>query len=74
MARELIGDINNDGKINDLDLLLIFAKNTNTIQFDTSETNRGDVTGDGVVGIADALKIQKHIIGDELIMNTIVKV
>jgi hypothetical protein len=74
MARELIGDINNDGKINDLDLLLIFAKNTNIIQFNLNETNRGDTTDDGVVGLPDALKIQNHIIGKELITNTIVKV
>lgn len=71
MARELMGDINNDGKISVFDYFLIFAKNTGTIAFNDEETVRADVNDDGVVGIPDATMIRNHILGKSLIKNTI---
>jgi hypothetical protein len=75
MARELIGDINNDGKINMFDVFLIFAKNSGVIEFNSDEIDRGDVVNyDGVVGIPDAARIRRHITGQELITYTITNI
>lgn len=75
MARELMGDINNDGKISVFDYFLIFAKNSGAIEFNSDEIARGDIAGyDGVVGIPDATMIRNHILGKSLITDTINKV
>ncbi len=73
MARELIGDINNDGKINMFDVFLILAKNNALIAFNYDEMVRADADGDRTVGIPDAVTIRNHILGKSLITNTIVK-
>ena len=74
MARELIGDINNDGKISMFDAFLIFAKNNALIAFNYDEMVRADVNGDKMVGMPDAVAIRNHIRGKSLITDTINKV
>ena len=74
MARELKGDINNDGKISVFDYFLIFAKNNAVIAFNYDEMDRADVNGDKMVGIPDAVAIKNHIRGKSLITETINKV
>lgn len=71
MAKQLKGDIDNDGKITALDLYICLANETSQISFDEQEQIRADVNNDGEISLIDARKIFSHIAGDELIDEVI---
>jgi Ca2+-binding EF-hand superfamily protein len=71
MAKQLRGDINNDGKLSVIDMLTIFRYKSGEISLNTEEIQRADTDNDGSVTIADALMIQKHITGEYLIDGVI---
>lgn len=73
MAKQLKGDIDNDGKITIVDAticLSIIASEGNG--FSEQEKARADVNNDGGVSIKDAKAILRHIAGIELIDEVIV--
>ena len=73
MAKQLKGDIDNDGKITVLDAVIclnIIASEGNG--FSEQEKERADVNNDGRVSLMDAKAILKHIAGIELIDEVIV--
>ena len=78
MAKQLKGDINNDGKISIIDMLTIFMYKSGAIpetgenSLNPDELQRADVDNDGDVTLADALAIQKHIEGRDIIDGVIV--
>jgi hypothetical protein len=71
MAKQLKGDINNDGKITSVDLNLCFLALSHALELDADEIARADVDGDGSVGLVDARKILQHIEGTVLIDEVI---
>ena len=71
MAKQLKGDINNDGKISIIDMLLIFMYKSTEISLGPDELQRADTDNDGSVTLADALAIQKHIEGIDIIDGVI---
>lgn len=71
MAKQLRGDINNDGKISIIDMLTIFRYKSGEITLNAEELQRADTDNNGAVEIADALMIQKHITGEYLIDGVI---
>ena len=73
MAKQLKGDINNDGKITVIDAAIcqyIIASEGN--DFSEQEKARADVNNDGIVSLKDARKILQHIGGINLIDEVIV--
>ena len=72
MAKQLKGDIDNDGKITVLDSQICFYNITEAINFSEQEKARADVNNDGKVSLMDARKILQHIAGIELIDEVIV--
>ena len=72
MAKQLIGDINNDGKLSIIDMLLIFMYKSGEISLDADELRRADTDNNGSVELADALKIYDHITGEAIIDGVIV--
>lgn len=72
MAKQLIGDINNDGKLSIIDMLLIFMYKSGEISLNSDELQRADTDNNGSVELADALKIEDHITGEALIDGVIV--
>lgn len=71
MAKQLRGDVNNDGKLSIIDMLTIFRYKSDEITLNSEELARADTDNDGSVTLADALMIQKHIIGEYLIDEVI---
>lgn len=71
MSKQLKGDIDNDGKITDLDSVICLANIAESISFSEQEKERADVDNDGTVSLFDARKILKHIAGIELIDEVI---
>lgn len=71
MAKQLRGDVNNDGKLSIIDMLAIFMHNSGEISLNPDELKRADTDGDGSITITDALKIQKHIEGETIIDGVI---
>lgn len=71
MAKQLRGDINNDGKLSIIDMLTIFRYKSGEIELDEQELARADVNGDGSVTLIDARSILRHIAGEELIDEVI---
>ena len=67
MAKQLKGDIDNDGKITDLGSVICLANIAESISFSEQEKERADVDNDGEISLFDARKILKHIAGIELI-------
>ena len=61
------GDVDNDGRLTVIDMLLIFKYKSDAIKLTPAELQRADTNNDGSVAIADALAIQKHIKGETLI-------
>jgi len=61
----LKGDVNNDGKINSLDLLLVKRHILGIETLKGEAFNAADINGDGKVNSLDAMKILRHILGQE---------
>lgn len=72
MAKQLRGDVNNDGKISIIDMLLIFEYKSGAFSLEPDELQRADTDNDGSITLADALAIQKHIEGRDIIDGVIV--
>lgn len=72
MVKQLKGDIDNDGKITELDLVICLANMAELIDFSEQEKARADVNNDGTVSLRDAKAILRHIAGMELIDEVIV--
>ena len=51
----LIGDANDDGKINSADALLILRNTVGLIEFNEDEKNAANVNTDGIINSLDAL-------------------
>lgn len=71
MAKQLRGDINNDGKIDVIDMTICLKSVVNSVSLDEGETLRADVNNDGNVSIFDARKLLQHVLGKELIDGVI---
>ena len=71
MAKQLRGDINNDGKLSIIDMLLIFMYKSGEISLNSDELQRADTDNNGNVELADALAIAKHITGEAIIDGVI---
>ena len=71
MVKQLRGDVNNDGKLSIIDMLLIFMYKSGAISLNSDELQRADTDNDGSVTIADALAIQQHITGENIIDGVI---
>jgi len=63
----LKGDVNGDGRINSLDLMLVKRHILGLEKLDGEAFNAADVNGDGKVNSVDAMRIQRHILGIETI-------
>jgi len=63
----LRGDLNSDGRIALLDLLMIQKKLLNTMNLSSVQSAAGDVNGDGKVALLDLLLVQKHLLGTQFI-------
>lgn len=61
MAKQLKGDINNDGKIDFIDLMICFSVVSGYLTLDTNEASRADVDSDAQITAVDARKILQHI-------------
>lgn len=61
------GDINNDGKVNVLDIVKIQRFIVGLDSLDEVAKISADVNGDGKVNVLDIVKIQRHIVGLEVI-------
>lgn len=59
----LLGDVNNDGKINMLDAILVQKHGIGLTSLTDTQLQIADVTGDGNVNIRDAILIQKYSLG-----------
>ncbi|MGN0456690.1 MAG: dockerin type I domain-containing protein, partial [Acutalibacteraceae bacterium] len=59
----LLGDVNNDGKINMLDAILVQKHGIGLTALTDTQLQIADVTGDGNVNIRDAILIQKYSLG-----------
>lgn len=68
---QFIGDVDNDGKITEIDAILIFYHVSGELSLSDEELKRADTDGDGSVALSDALKIYKHITGEILIDEVI---
>ena len=71
MAKQIRGDVNNDGKLSVIDMLTIFRYKSGEISLSSDELARADTDGDGSVTLADALAIRKHITGEFIIDGVI---
>lgn len=71
MAKQLKGDINNDGKIDMVDTYLALRAVSDSSLFSPEELARADVNFDGNVSLVDARTILQHnsatILIDEVI-------
>ena len=72
MAKQLRGDINNDGKLSIIDMLLIFMYKSGEISLNSNELQRADTDNNGSVEMRDARMIQRHIKGEAIIDGVIV--
>ena len=59
----LIGDVNNDGRVNAIDAMLTLRAGTALISFDKLQGLAADVNGDGAVNSTDAVLILRYAIG-----------
>lgn len=72
MRRELVGDVNNDGKISSIDAQIILLHSANNVILDTNALLRAEVNGDDAITSMDARRILKHIQGVDLITDAII--
>ncbi|MDR3345253.1 MAG: dockerin type I domain-containing protein, partial [Oscillospiraceae bacterium] len=61
----LKGDVNNDKKVNSLDLLLVKRHILGIATLSGDAFNAADINGDGKVNSVDSMKILRHILGIE---------
>lgn len=67
MAKQILGDINNDGKIDAIDMYVCLKSASGGVSLDTEEAARADVNEDGRVNVVDTRWILQHIFGERLI-------
>ena len=67
MAKQILGDINNDGKIDAIDAYVCLKATEGGISLDTEEAARADVNEDGRVNVVDRRWIFQHILGERII-------
>ena len=67
-AEFILGDVNNDGEINQYDYLLIKRQHFGTRLLTDDETSRADVNRDGKVDQYDYLLIARHYFGTYVIV------
>ena len=71
MAKQLKGDINNDGKIDLIDAYIGLKASEGGISLDTEEAARADVNENGKVDAADVRWLFQHISGERIIDGVI---
>ena len=71
MAKQLKGDINNDGKIDMVDTYLALRAVSDSSLFSPEELARADINSDGSVSLVDARTILQHISVTNLIDEVI---
>ena len=59
----LMGDVNDDGKINEVDIKLIQEHLLEIRALSDDEKARADINQDGKISVLDMLSIQRHILG-----------
>lgn len=67
MAKQILGDINNDGKIDAIDAYVGLSAASGGVSLDTDETARADVNENGRVDAVDVRLLLQHIFGEKLI-------
>ena len=58
-----VGDVNNDGKVNVLDAVMVLRHDANIIKLDDSQLKAADVNNDGKVDVLDAVMILRYEAG-----------
>ena len=71
MAKQLKGDINNDGKIDAIDAYVCLKAASGEVSLDTEEAARADVNEDGRVDANDSALIFQHNSGERIIDGVI---
>ena len=71
MAKQILGDINNDGKIDAIDMYVCLNAASGSISLDTEEAARADVNEDGRVNAVDRRWLFQHILGERIIDGVI---
>ena len=66
-APRLKGDVNGDGKINSMDLLMVKRHILGVEKLKGAPYDAADIDGDGKVNSVDAMRILRHILGTEKI-------
>lgn len=66
-ANVLRGDLNKDGKITTIDIVMLQRLIVGIDSYDTDTLYVGDVNGDGKISAIDIVVIQRHIVGIEAI-------
>ena len=61
--QQAFGDVNDDGKVNVLDAVMILRHDANIIKLDDSQLKVADVNGDGKVDVLDAVMILRYEAG-----------
>ena len=60
MAKQILGDINNDGKIDLIDAYVCLKATEGAVSLDTEEAARADVDENGRVDAHDVVRIFQH--------------
>ncbi len=60
----IVGDVNNDGKVNALDALIVLKISVGLIDPTPLQISAGDVNNDGIINSMDAIIILQMVIGD----------
>ena len=71
MAKQILGDINNDGKIDVIDAYVCLKAAVGGMSLDTEETARADVNENGRVEAVDMRLLFQHISGERIIDGVI---
>ena len=67
MAKQILGDINNDGKIDAIDAYVCLKASAGGISLDTEESARADINENGRVDAVDMRWLFQHISGERII-------
>lgn len=59
-----LGDVNGDGKITNLDALMLLQAINDLLNLDADQFARADLNGDGVLAAAEALRILQYVSGE----------